>query len=112
MSDVAALVGGSHQLLDGRIGEIEQWQRRVGRFRRLLLRHLRRPRRRLEKPGSNPLWDGVRHFHSYSPSRSIPILGSPIISTEGDAKVIWTATIRDSLSAPDCSKNEDAQPSA
>jgi hypothetical protein len=32
MGDVAALLGGADELLDGRIGEIEQRQRRVGRL--------------------------------------------------------------------------------
>ena len=38
VGDVAALLGGADQLLDGRVGEVEQRQRGVGRFGGFLLR--------------------------------------------------------------------------
>src|SRR3954453_14334036 len=40
MGDVAALLGGADELLDGRIGEIEQRQGRVGRLGTLFFRRL------------------------------------------------------------------------
>ena len=40
MGDVAALLGGADELLDGRVGEVEQRQRRVGRLGGLLFRRL------------------------------------------------------------------------
>ena len=40
MGDVAALLGGADQLLDGRIRQVEQRQRGIRRFGSLLLRRL------------------------------------------------------------------------
>jgi hypothetical protein len=40
MGDVAALLGGADELFDGRIGEIEQRQRRIGRLGALFFRRL------------------------------------------------------------------------
>src|SRR5262249_60575738 len=38
--DVAALLGGADELLDRRVGEVEQRQRRIRRLRRLFFRRL------------------------------------------------------------------------
>ena len=52
MGDVAALLGGVGELLDGRVGEIQQRAVRRG-LGCLLLRHLFLLRRRIKKEGSS-----------------------------------------------------------